>query len=322
MKGHIKILSLIGIALFLIILSRINLGALIEIFTHTNVMFLFLALLVNCVAIILKSLKWKIIVNTVKPTFSFNESIIAFFVGFSFSTITPAKLGDFIKVFYITDENCGLGKSLSTIVIDRLIDIILLFSIALVGIYGFSVFYHIEIVSTSTIIIIISGVVAGMYIVLNKPVLSTLLKPFFNLVVPQQLKSKISLYYNDFFTGLFIYYHDRRRFFSSIIIGLLSWIPPFIYGYLLALSIGIDVGIFFFVLVIPVISLLDLLPISISGIGTRDIALIFLFGLKNISAEQAVAFSLLYLFMSYWLIALIGAGVYLKYPIEIPKELN
>jgi hypothetical protein len=149
-----------------------------------------------------------------------------------------------------------------------------------------------------------------------------MLKPFFNLVVPTQLKSKITQYYNDFFTGLFVFYHDRRRFFSSIIIGLISWIPPFIYGYLLALSIGIDVGLFFFILVIPIISLLDLLPISISGIGTRDIALIFLFGLKSISAEQAVAFSLIYLFMSYWLIALIGAGVYLKYPIEIPKELN
>ena len=64
----------------------------------------------------------------------------------------------------------------------------------------------------------------------------------------------------------------------------------------------------------------DLLPISISGIGTRDMALIFLFGLKGVSAEQAVAFSLLYLFMSYWLIALIGVGVYFRYPIEIPEE--
>ena len=102
------------------------------------------------------------------------------------------------------------------------------------------------------------------------------------------------------------------RFISSVSIGILSWIPPFIYGYLLALSIGIDTGVLFFVLIIPVLSLLDLLPISISGIGTRDVALIFLFGLKGISPEQAVAFSLLYLFMSYWLIALIGAGVYFR----------
>jgi glycosyltransferase 2 family protein len=322
MKSGVKILSLIGIALFLIILSRINLSALIEIFSHTNVMFLFLALFVNCVAIALKSLKWKIIVNSVKPMFSLKESIIAFFVGFSFSTITPAKLGDFIKVFYITDENCGLGKSLSTIVIDRLIDIILLFSIALVGIYGFSVFYHIEIVSTSTAILIMCGVVAGIYIVLNKPVLSALLRPFFYHFVPQHLKNKVTIYFEDFFTGLFAFYHDRRRFFSSVFVGVLSWIPPFVYGYLIAQSIGIDIGIIFFILVIPVISLLDLLPISISGIGTRDVALIFLFGLKGITAEQAVAFSLIYLFMSYWLIALIGAAVYLRYPIKIPEELN
>lgn len=322
MKSSIKLLSLVGIALFLIILSRINLNDLIEIITHTNVLFLFLAFLVNCIAIVLKSLKWKIIVNSVKPDFSLKESVVAFFVGFSFSTITPAKLGDFIKVLYITDENCSLGKSISTIVIDRLIDIILLFSIAFIGIYGFSVFYHIEILSIGTIVLIIAGILAGLYIVLNKPLLSALLKPFFNIFVPKHLKSKITLYYDDFFTGLFTFYHDRARFFFSIGVGIISWIPPFVYGYLLALSIGIDTGVLFFVLVIPVLSLLDLLPISISGIGTRDVALIFLFGLKGISPEQAVAFSLIYLFMSYWLVALIGAGVYFRYPVTIPEEMN
>jgi hypothetical protein len=279
MKSGIKILSLVGIALFIIILSRINLIALFDIFAHTNLVFLILALMVNCVAIILKSQKWKIIVNSVKPDFSLTESIKAFIVGFSFSTITPAKLGDFVKVLYINDDRCGLGKCISTVVIDRLIDIILLFSIAFIGIYGFSVFYHIEILSISTIILIIVGIVAGLYVVLHRPLLSTLLKPFFNIFVPKHLKSKISLFYDDFFSGLFTFYYDRTRFFSSVVIGVISWIPPFIYGYLLALSIGIDPGVLFFVLVIPVLSLLDLLPISISGIGTRDVALIFFFSL-------------------------------------------
>jgi uncharacterized protein (TIRG00374 family) len=321
MKGKIKILSLLGIVLFLIILSRINLGALVDIFTHTNVLLLFMALLVNCAAIVLKSLKWKIIVNSVKNDFTLKESIKAFFVGFSFSTITPAKLGDFIKVLYIQDDRCGLGKSLATVMIDRLIDIILLFSVALVGICGFSVFYHIDILSISTILLLIAIIIVGLYVVLNKPVLSALLKPFFNIVVPQRLKSKVSLYYDDFFVGLYAFYQNRKCFFSSIFIGLLSWIPTLIYGYLLALSLGIDVGLFFFILVLPIMGMLDFLPISISGIGTRDLALIFLFGLKSISAEQAIAFSLLYLFMSYWLIALIGVGVFFKYPIEIPEKM-
>ena len=78
----------------------------------------------------------------------------------------------------------------------------------------------------------------------------------------------------------------------------------------------------FFVWVIPLLGLLDLLPISISGIGTRDVTLIFFFGLQAVSAEQAVAFSLLYLFTSYWLIALLGAVVYLRYPIHLPEGLR
>ena len=322
MRSSIKILSLVGLALFIIILSQINLDALIRIIANTNVQFLFLAFLINCVAIVLKSLKWKIIVNSVKPDFSLRESIVAFFVGFSFSTITPAKLGDFIKVLYITDEKCSLGKSLSTLVIDRLIDIILLFSIAIVSLYGFSFFYHIGILSLGTIVLIIAVILTGLYIVINRPLLSVLLKPFFNIFVPKHLKNKIALYYDDFFTGLYMFYHDWPRFLSSIGIGIISWIPPFFYGYLLALSIGIDTGVLFFALVIPLLSLLDLLPISISGIGTRDVALIFLFGLQGILPEEAVAFSLLYLFMSYWLVALIGAVVYIRFPVTIPDGLN
>lgn len=97
MKNRIKILSLVGIALFIIILSRINLGALFSILYHTNIMFLLLAIGVNGAAIILKSLKWKIIVNSIKPEFSLKESVMAFLVGFSFSTITPGKTWRFHK---------------------------------------------------------------------------------------------------------------------------------------------------------------------------------------------------------------------------------
>jgi hypothetical protein len=162
------------------------------------------------------------------------------------------------------------------------------------------------------------SILSGVIIVINRSLLSALLRPFFNLFVPIHLKDRITLYYDEFFTGLSAFSLDRRRFFLSIFIGIIAWIPPFFYGDLLARSLGIDLGLFFFILVIPVISLLDLLPISISGIGTRDLALIFLFGLQGISAEQAIAFSLLYLFMSYWLIALLGAAVYYIYPIKMP----
>ena len=58
--------------------------------------------------------------------------------------------------------------------------------------------------------------------------------------------------------------------------------------------------------IIPLITLLDALPISFSGLGTRDAAMIFLFSLMSLSAEAAVSFSLLILVFNY----------------PIPKSLN
>jgi uncharacterized protein (TIRG00374 family) len=321
MKINVKLLSVIGILLFIFILTRIDISSLIKIFLNINPLILLCALLVNGIAIIIKSYKWKLIVRTLKKEISLSASIKAFLIGFSFSVLTPAKLGDFIRAFYIRDEECNLGKALSSVVTDRLIDIVMLFSFAFIGILIFSLIFHIQVLSMSLLIVLAIAIAAAVYVVTNKVLLSRLLRPFFNVFIPEHHKKTVSEYYHDFFSGLSIFFHDRKTFVLVIIIGILSWIPPFVYAYLLALSIGITLDFTFFVIVIPIISLLDLLPISISGIGTRDAALIFLFGLQGISAEAAVAFSLLYLFMSYWLIALVGAFFWIRNPVPMGGDM-
>jgi len=315
MKINVKLFSLIGILLFIFILTRIDLSSLLTIFLSINPFFLCCALIANGIAVVVKSLKWKLIVSTLKKEISLSASIQAFLIGFSFSVLTPAKLGDFMRAFYIRDEQCNLGKALSSVVTDRLIDIVMLFSFAFIGILIFSVVFHIEILSVSLLVLLAVGIASAVSIVTNKNLLSWLLRPFFNIFIPHHHKKTISEYYHDFFSGLSVFFHDKKKFLLVMVVGIFSWVPPFVYAYLLALSIGISLDLTFFVIVIPIISLLDLLPISISGIGTRDAALIFLFGFQGIPPETAVAFSLLYLFMSYWLVALIGALFWIKNPI-------
>jgi uncharacterized protein (TIRG00374 family) len=321
MKVHAKLFGIIGILLFIFILSRLDITSLVSVFLHINPVILLCALFVNGIAVVIKSLKWMMIVSTLKKKVSLGTSIKAFLIGFSFSVLTPAKLGDFIRAFYIRDEECSLAKALSSVVTDRLIDIVMLFSFAFMGILVFSFVFHIQILSLSLFVVLAAAIASAVYIITNKNLLSGLLRPFFNVFIPQHHKKTISEYYHEFFLGLSIFYHDKKTFILVIIVAILSWLPPFLYAYLLALSIGINLDLTFFILVIPIISLLDLLPISISGIGTRDAALIFLFGLENIPPETAVAFSLLYLFMSYWLIALVGALLWIKNPVTADDDL-
>jgi uncharacterized protein (TIRG00374 family) len=320
MKIPVRLFSVIGIILFIIILSRVDIPSLIEVFASINLLLLLLALAVNGIAVLMKSYKWKIIVNTVNDRFSLPDAIQAFLIGFSFSVLTPAKIGDFIRAYYVKNDTCSTGRALSTVVTDRLIDIVMLVLIAATGISLFSFFYHIEILSAVIVTLIAAGIAVGILVLLNKPLLSRILRPFFNLFIPAGMKQKVSGYYHEFYDGLFAFYHHRKAFVLALSVALLSWIPPFVYGYLLAMSIGIDLNLSYFAIVIPIISLLDLLPISISGIGTRDAALIFLFGLQGISAESAVAFSILYLFLSYWLVALAGAIFWIRHPVKTDSE--
>jgi len=320
MKINVKLFSVIGILLFIFILTRIDLSSLFEIFLGINLFLLCCALIVNGIAIVVKSFKWKLIVSTLKKEISLSLSIRAFLIGFSFSVLTPAKLGDFVRAFYIRDEQCTLGKALSSVVTDRLIDIVTLFSFAFIGILIYSFVFHREILSVSLLVVLALSIASAVYIVTRKDLLTWLLRPFFNIFIPHHHKKTVSEYYHDFFSGLSVFFQNKKIFFLVIIVGIVSWFPPIVYAWLLALSLGISVELTFFVLVIPIISLLDLLPISISGIGTRDAALIFLFGLQGIPPESAVAFSLLYLFMSYWLVALVGALFWIQNPIKMDGD--
>ena len=66
-------------------------------------------------------------------------------------------------------------------------------------------------------------------------------------------------------------------------------------------------------------SLVTFLPISISGLGTRDAILIYLFSIINISKENAVVFSLLIFITFYINGGLLGAIFFNTNPINMKK---
>ncbi|MGI9291000.1 MAG: lysylphosphatidylglycerol synthase transmembrane domain-containing protein [Gammaproteobacteria bacterium] len=60
---------------------------------------------------------------------------------------------------------------------------------------------------------------------------------------------------------------------------------------LVAMALDIEVPIHAMFIIIPLATLLMLLPLSINGIGIRETAFVFLFGIYGVSVESAVAFA-------------------------------
>jgi hypothetical protein len=64
--------------------------------------------------------------------------------------------------------------------------------------------------------------------------------------------------------------------------------------WMLGLSLGLDAGFVVYLVYIPVILVVMMLPISVSGIGTGQAAFVWLFAASGVSSADAFALSVLF----------------------------
>ena len=108
---------------------------------------------------------------------------------------------------------------------------------------------------------------------------------------------------------------------QAISFTLLSTLVLFIQWYIIAKSLAIPISLFFTFAIMSISRLFSFLPISFSGIGTRDAALIFLFSLLGLDNELAVAYSLLIFIIIYLFNGFFGFVTWLLRPINIENNL-
>ncbi|MFH1240050.1 MAG: lysylphosphatidylglycerol synthase transmembrane domain-containing protein [Candidatus Diapherotrites archaeon] len=306
-----KYFALIGIALFIFILLNINIPRLIEIFSQINLFYLFVVLVLVITAIILKAFKWQQLIKAHGSQMSLKKCINFFLIGFFASVFTPARAGDLLRVFYAGEEIKSKSTAFSSVVLDRIIDIGILICLGVVSILVFSFLFGVVVLPLEVLFLGIFIFMIAVIVVMRQHYLKKLLKPLVNVLVPEKHKPKLAVSYNSFYDSLSITNKHRGLVVFSIFISLLSWFLVICMAYFLLLSLGVDnVPFYFMAIVVPIVTLIELVPITISGLGTREAAMLFVFSFYPISAETIVAYSLLYVTVSYWFMALIGAIVF------------
>src|SRR3989338_8255125 len=312
-----KLLVLIGIALFAFILLNINISKLLGILANANPAFFAAALGIALVTGIMKGFKWKQVIRAHDSDFPMRKCIKVFFIGYFISIFTPARIGDFARAFYLHKNTKSLGEALSTIFMDRLIDVGILFAFAFTAIIVFAALFDIVVIPLHVLFGIIAVFVIAVMLFLRKNFVGRIVRPFYNMLAPQEHKEKLKLSFHDFYDSFSEATKKRKKFIAfAVAIALFDWLISISFAYMLILSLNLQVPVAFVFLLVPIASLLDLLPISISGIGTRDAAFIFLFGFYSIAAETAVAYSLLFLFAGYWFSALLGVVLFMTDPLK------
>lgn len=102
----------------------------------------------------------------------------------------------------------------------------------------------------------------------------------------------------------------RKTMAATIGLSLAVHALTIVLVYLVGRAVGVELGILYYALFVPLIWLLSLLPVSISGLGLRDAGFVALFGQVGVPTERALTMSLL-VFAIILLSSAVGGVLYL-----------
>lgn len=291
MKINTKYFGIIGIIVLIYILINIDLSKVFTIIKSVNLYYMIVAILINPIVFFLLTERWKYICKSMGVELKYAVYLKLRLRGVFLGNISPGKIGDFYRAKHLSEEtDLEIGKSISSVIIDRILDICALIFLNIIGLllllYIFNITtFIIESIIFSAIIVI------GLLIIFKKNLVKKLFKPLFKFFVPTDAKHKIAIHFNKFYDGLS--YFKFSQYLLAFMISIAIWLLTFTGIYILALSLSIDVPYVFILGMASVAAFVSAIPISVGGLGTREATYVFFLSSLNVEFEYAVTLSLL-----------------------------
>ena len=127
-------LALAGIFLY-IAFYGVNFGEVMDVVSNASVLWMVVFAITVFLGHVIRALRWKVILNSVKPNTSFKHLFGALMVGYGVNCVTP-KLGEITRAVLLGKwENLSRSSMFGTVIVERVIDIISLGLAVLVSVF-------------------------------------------------------------------------------------------------------------------------------------------------------------------------------------------
>jgi len=257
-----------------------------EILSFINVGFLLAGLFAAMATIIVHAIKWKYIGGFLKVQVSTGESIIASWAGSFMGIVTPGKIGDLAKVYLLDAYQASRFRSVLSVVIDRASDVL---ALAIVGGIGAFIIFRWELSFFQTlfgcfflVFAFLLTLIAGREVCRRSEKTVVRYVPGMTKLLHKVSLEHLKREWNK---------SEKRPLYTVLLLIPVWLFIYFLNRYFLLMSLQIPLSFIEMTACVALSTLFTFLPISISGIGTRDVSLIYLFSFYGLKLEQAVAFS-------------------------------
>lgn len=268
--------SLISVWLLYII---IDFDKILLIVKEAKLNLLCIAILLILIRQVIQSFRFYEILRNANCSIGITKIAKHYFIGYFYNFFLPSSIGgDVARLVLMTKEGYKKNEIGNLILLERFTGF---FSLSIIALWGLSI-YNIKGINPYWIygLTCLFVLVLILFVTIRK---STFFKPistWFKVFDAISLRSFSYIFFLSFIFQVF-----------SIFIR-----------YFLGLTFNIQVEFEYYLLFIPLINIVTLIPISINGFGTREAAFIFLFGLVGLGNEEATVLS----FSSYIMMLFLG----------------
>jgi uncharacterized protein (TIRG00374 family) len=245
--------------------------------------------------------RWRDIAQAIGIRLTWGAALRIVVIGTFFNQVLPSAIGgDAARVWLLRNENVPVTRGLCSILLDRIVGLLGMAAVVVVGFPWLLQIVRQPVPRSAAAAAVVVGL-AGMVLLLSLD----------RLPLPKIVRSR------SFIRRLLSVADDARAVVlaprvisSALAASVVVHLMVSTAAWILAKGIGLDVGIEVFVLLLPLVLLLTLLPISIAGWGVREGTMIACLSLVGVDASSAFAVSVL-LGLTYVLAALPGGLVWL-----------
>lgn len=232
--------------------------------------------------------RWWIVCRHVGIRASYNELFQVCYISWFLSALPLSGIMPLSKIIYLNEKERPPRKLFISITLDKLFDII---GLLFFGFFG--IIYFPGILFKNQILTGLLGgtfVIVCMVLVFGRKTWKGLMKLFKRFAnknlrqVGRNLEADMEKFWSDF---------NLKIFFLILGISIAIGILRSLVLYLLAISLNINIGFGPIVACRALIGIINVIPVTISGLGTRDAILLLILPFLGISKEAALALGLI-----------------------------
>jgi uncharacterized protein (TIRG00374 family) len=212
-----------------------------------------------------------------------------FFVSTFIGTFLVQSIGsDAVRTWALSRDGVPLAQSLASVLMDRLLGVI---SLLLAAAAGLAIVPSLA--GDSRVTWSFSVTVAGCLLALAF-VFSPHVDDFIRRRLVRRRVSRLRDVIGRLLDGLQAYRAERGVMIWVLVASVAVQILRVLQAWMLGRSLGIETTVTGYFAFIPIILLVMLLPVTVNGLGTSQVAFVWSFGHLGVAPPQAIALSLLF----------------------------